>query len=47
MRISMIHPHELSYGQIRYFEAQRCFNTEQVISWNRNKITAEEIVSFD
>ena len=47
MRISMIHPYELSYGQIRYFEAKRCFNTEQLRSWNRNKIAAEEIVSFD
>ena len=47
MRISMIHPHEFSYGQIRYFEAKRCFNTERVRAWNQNKIAAEEIVSFD
>jgi len=47
MSISMIRPNELSYGQIRYFEAKRCFNTERVRAWNQNKIAAEEIVSFD
>ena len=45
--ISMIHPHELSYGQIRYFEANRCLNTDKIKKNNQNRITCDEIVSFD
>jgi hypothetical protein len=43
----MIQSSELSYGQIRYFSATRCFNTEKVKGWNQNKFSAEELVSFD
>ena len=35
------------YGEIRYFEANRCFNTEELRKFNKGKITCEEIVSFD
>ena len=45
--IRTIHLDELFYGQIRYFEASRCLNTEQIKRYNRNRITCDEIVSFD
>ena len=45
--IRIIHPDNLYYGQIRYFESSRCLNTEQIKRYNHNLITCEEIVSYD
>ena len=36
-----------AYGEIHYYGADRCFNTEEVKRWNQNKILCDEIVSFD
>lgn len=35
------------YGNFRYFEADRFFNTEKFKAGNQGKITCDEIVSFD
>ena len=34
-------------GQIRYFLANRCFNDNKLKEFNKNKILANEIVTFD
>ena len=39
--------HSGMYGMIRYFESDRCFNTEKIKGFNQYKIACDEIVSFD
>ena len=45
MSISYINPP--IYGLIRWFAADRCFNSEKIRTGNRNKIRCDELVSFD
>ena len=45
MSIFFINPQ--TYGTIRWFAADRCFNTEQIRTFNQHKIDCEELVSFD
>ena len=40
MSITLLHSDELTYGQIRYFAADRCFNTEELQKYNKHKILA-------
>ena len=47
MSTIMFLPEKPYFGEVHYFEAKRCFNTEKIRGWNQNKITAEELVSFD
>lgn len=35
------------YGYVRYFLADRCFNTHSLRQFNRNMIAAEELVTID
>ena len=35
------------YGKVHYFKTTRCFNTEEIKSFNQFKINCDEIVSFD
>lgn len=35
------------YGRTRFFKADRCINNESLRAFNKNKINAKEIVSFD
>lgn len=35
------------FGRIRFFKADRCINDESLRAFNKNKIDAKEIVSFD
>ena len=35
------------YGRTRYFKADRCINIDSMNVFNKNKINAKEIVSFD
>ena len=37
----------LLYGLIRYFESDRCFNNDTIQDFNKRKITAKELVTFD
>ena len=45
--MSIRHSKPKAYGEIHYYGADRCFNTEEVKRWNQNKILCDEIVSFD
>ena len=45
MSISFLNPH--AYGIVRWFAADRCFNTERIRNWNQHKILCDELVSFD
>lgn len=45
--MSIRHSKTETYGDIRYYGADRCFNTHEVKRWNQNRILCDEIVSFD
>ena len=45
--ISTLRSTQLTFGQVRFFEADRCINTEKLRQCNRHKIVCDEIVSFD
>jgi len=47
MSITTIKEDGLSYGIIRYFESDRCFNDERIQNFNRGMIKAHELVTFD
>lgn len=36
-----------SYGAIRYFESDRCFNKDSIRNFNKEMIVADELVTFD
>jgi len=47
MSIVSIREDYSSYGIIRYFESDRCFNDEAIQNFNKGMIRAEELVTFD
>lgn len=47
MSIVTIREEYSSYGLIRYFESDRCFNDEAIRNFNKGMITADELVTFD
>ncbi|MEY8354913.1 hypothetical protein AALB39_16355 [Lachnospiraceae bacterium 54-53] len=47
MSIITIREDYSSYGMIRYFESDRCFNDETIQNFNKGMIRADEIVTFD
>ncbi len=47
MAIKLKYQNYEMYRKIRLFKADRCFNTEDIRGYNKNRINAEEIVSFD
>lgn len=47
MSITMINEDYLSFGLIRYFQADRCNNNADLQSFNQGKIKAKELVTFD
>lgn len=47
MSIATIREEYSSYGMIRYFESDRCFNDEALRRFNKGMIKAEELVTFD
>lgn len=47
MSIETIQQDEPSYGNIRYFYSDRCENLQSLRDFNRGKIAAKELVTFD
>lgn len=47
MSITTILEEYLSYGMIRYFEADKCLNSNALQAFNKGKIVSKEIVTFD
>lgn len=47
MSVSEINNTYSSFGIIRYFKADRCFNDDMVYKFNGGKIKAKELVTFD
>jgi len=47
MSLKEIGPDHEIYGHVRYFHADRCYNTENLRQFNKGKIKAEEIVTYD
>lgn len=47
MSINTIKEDYLSYGMIRYFESDRCFNDKPLQNFNKGVIKADELVTFD
>jgi hypothetical protein len=47
MSIITIREDGSSYGMIRYFESDRCFNDQALRKFNKDKILADELVTFD
>lgn len=47
MSISEINNTYSSFGNIRYFKSNRCFNDDMIYKFNNGKIKAEELVTFD
>ena len=47
MSITVIKEDYLSYGQVRYFSSDRCFNDERLRKFNNHTIEAEELVTYD
>lgn len=47
MSITTIQEEYLSYGMIRYFDADKCLNSDSLHAFNKGKIISEEIVTFD
>lgn len=47
MSITTIQEDASSYGVIRYFCSDRCINNKSIKEFNKNKIMAKELVTFD
>lgn len=47
MSVTMINEYYLSFGRIRYFQADRCINDINLQEFNKGKIKADEFVTFD
>ncbi len=47
MAIKWEYQHCEMYGKIRFFKADRCINNEDIRAYNKHRINAKEIVSFD
>jgi hypothetical protein len=47
MAIIWKYQHCEMFGRTRFFKADRCINNESIRAFNKNKIDAKEIVSFD
>lgn len=47
MSISEINNTYSSFGTIRYFKSDRCFNNDMIYRFNNGKIKAKELVTFD
>lgn len=47
MSITEIYRSYEMYGRIRYFLCDRCWNSEGLRGFNKNKISAPELVTFD
>lgn len=47
MAITWVYQYFEMYGRTRFFKADRCINNESMRTFNKNKINAKEIVSYD
>ncbi len=47
MSITTINPYYRSFGVIRYFKSDRCINDINLQKFNKGKIKANELVTFD
>lgn len=47
MSVTTIKENSISFGLIRYFQSDRCINNMNLRKFNRGKIKANELVTFD
>lgn len=47
MGVTEIYENAYSYGIIRYFKGERLYNEKALYEFNKGKITAKELITFD